>query len=84
MEVSGRKSLPRNVVAGSVWESRMKMDEVKDGIRVFNGVEDHTEEELHSKVDERNEILPTTEPQNQSTTTTRERGERHGKQSQLR
>ncbi|KAL5698922.1 hypothetical protein ACHQM5_029893 [Ranunculus cassubicifolius] len=78
MEVSRRKSLPRNVVAGSVWESRMKMDEVKGGIRVFNGVEDHLEEELHSsKVDERNEILPTTEPQNpqnqSTTTTTRER-----------
>jgi hypothetical protein len=28
------------VVAGSVWESRMKIDEVKGGIKVFNGEEE--------------------------------------------
>ncbi|GMY35637.1 reticulon-like protein B21 [Fagus crenata] len=35
MEVGRRRS----VVAGSVWESRMKIDEVKGGIKVFNGEE---------------------------------------------
>ncbi|KAK9130394.1 hypothetical protein Sjap_010881 [Stephania japonica] len=32
-----RRSAPGNVVAGSVWESRIKLDEVKGGIKVFNG-----------------------------------------------
>ncbi|XP_057514656.1 reticulon-like protein B21 [Actinidia eriantha] len=41
MEVGGRKSTAKGggVVAGSVWESRMKSDEVKGGIKVFNGEE---------------------------------------------
>lgn len=33
------------VVAGSVWESRMKIDEVKGGIKVFNGEVEGGEEE---------------------------------------
>ncbi|KAK2646751.1 hypothetical protein Ddye_021946 [Dipteronia dyeriana] len=38
-EGSGRRrsSIVGGVVAGSVWESRMKSDEVKGGIKVFNG-----------------------------------------------
>ncbi|EHA8586797.1 reticulon-like protein B21 [Cocos nucifera] len=33
-----RRALSRNgVVTGSVWEKRMRMDEVKGGIKVFNG-----------------------------------------------
>ncbi|KAF9596070.1 hypothetical protein IFM89_007123 [Coptis chinensis] len=55
MEVSRRKSGPRNVVAGSVWESRMKMDEVKGGIKVFNGGEKHIEES--NNVDEGGDVL---------------------------
>ncbi|OVA03845.1 Reticulon [Macleaya cordata] len=43
MEVSRRRIAARNVVAGSVWESRMKMDEVKGGIKVFNGEENSEE-----------------------------------------
>ncbi|XP_059635566.1 reticulon-like protein B21 [Cornus florida] len=44
MDVGRRKGATRNgVVAGSVWESRMKVDEVKGGIKVFNG-EDNSEE----------------------------------------
>ncbi|PSS13937.1 Reticulon-like protein [Actinidia chinensis var. chinensis] len=45
MEVGRRRSTGRGggVVAGSVWESRMKSDEVKGGIKVFNG--DETSEE---------------------------------------
>ncbi|XP_042508875.1 reticulon-like protein B21 isoform X2 [Macadamia integrifolia] len=40
MDVIRRRNAARNgVVAGSVWESRMKSDEVKGGIRVFNGEE---------------------------------------------
>ncbi|XP_043702715.1 reticulon-like protein B21 isoform X2 [Telopea speciosissima] len=40
MDVIRRRASPRNgVVAGSVWESRMKSDEVKGGIKVFNGEE---------------------------------------------
>ncbi|KAG6625662.1 reticulon-like protein B21 [Carya illinoinensis] len=34
----------RSVVAGSVWESRMKIDEVRGGIKVFNGEEESSEE----------------------------------------
>ncbi|XP_029118337.1 uncharacterized protein [Elaeis guineensis] len=35
-----RRALARNrVAAGSVWETRMRMDEVKGGIKVFNGDE---------------------------------------------
>ncbi|XP_038978466.1 reticulon-like protein B21 [Phoenix dactylifera] len=35
-----RRALARNrVAAGSVWETRMRMDEVKGGIKVFNGEE---------------------------------------------
>ncbi|KAM4133414.1 hypothetical protein ACJW30_01G326800 [Castanea mollissima] len=35
----------RSVVPGSVWESRMKIDEVKGGIKVFNGEESPADEE---------------------------------------
>lgn len=36
---SRRRSITRNagVASGSVWETRMKMDQVKGGIKVFNG-----------------------------------------------
>ncbi|KAI7990277.1 hypothetical protein LOK49_LG12G00719 [Camellia lanceoleosa] len=45
MEVGRRKRTTRNgVVTGSVWESRMKSDEVKGGIKVFNGEEENSEE----------------------------------------
>ncbi|CAL5341164.1 unnamed protein product [Camellia sinensis] len=45
MEVGKRKRTTRNgVVAGSVWESRMKSDEIKGGIKVFNGEEENSEE----------------------------------------
>lgn len=37
MDVGRRKAGVSAVVSGSVWESRMKMDEVKGGIKVFNG-----------------------------------------------
>ncbi|KGN65248.1 reticulon-like protein B21 isoform X2 [Cucumis sativus] len=39
MDVGRRKVgvSSNSVVSGSVWESRMKMDEVKGGIKVFNG-----------------------------------------------
>ncbi|KAA8535342.1 hypothetical protein F0562_030345 [Nyssa sinensis] len=44
MELGRRKGTTRNgVVAGSVWESRMKIDEVKGGIKVFNGEENSEE-----------------------------------------
>ncbi|XP_027332143.1 reticulon-like protein B21 isoform X2 [Abrus precatorius] len=44
MEVSKRRIGARgSVVAGSVWESRMKSDEVRGGIKVFNA-EDNPEE----------------------------------------
>ncbi|XP_059455709.1 reticulon-like protein B21 [Corylus avellana] len=36
------------VVAGSVWESRMKIDEVKGGIKVFNGEEGEEESSQQS------------------------------------
>ncbi|MCL7041992.1 hypothetical protein MKW94_009819 [Papaver nudicaule] len=46
----------RNVVAGSVWESRMKMDQVKGGIKVFNGDGDQNSEQVadNSSSNERN------------------------------
>ncbi|XP_023515635.1 reticulon-like protein B21 [Cucurbita pepo subsp. pepo] len=38
MDLGRRKTgVSSSVVSGSVWESRMKMDEVKGGIKVFNG-----------------------------------------------
>ncbi|KAK9100225.1 hypothetical protein Scep_023655 [Stephania cephalantha] len=40
-----RRSAPGNVVAGSVWESRIKLDEVKGGIKVFNGEHKSSSEE---------------------------------------
>lgn len=46
MQVNRRTAAGRNgVAAGSVWESRMKIDEVKGGIKVFNGRENPQEEE---------------------------------------
>lgn len=47
MDVGRSKGEARNgVVAGSVWESRMKIDEVKGGIKVFNGEENNEEPEI--------------------------------------
>ncbi|KAJ4952843.1 hypothetical protein NE237_029675 [Protea cynaroides] len=44
MDVIRRRAAARNsVVSGSVWESRMKSDEVKGGIKVFNGEENSEE-----------------------------------------
>ena len=43
MDVVKRRVGTGSVVAGSVWETRMKIDEVKGGIKVFNG-EDGNEE----------------------------------------
>ncbi|KAI3842498.1 hypothetical protein MKW98_032373 [Papaver atlanticum] len=50
MEVSKRRSNggSRNVVACSVWESRMKMDQVKGGIKVFNGDNDQNSEQVNN------------------------------------
>ncbi|XVE53666.1 hypothetical protein DITRI_Ditri03aG0021100 [Diplodiscus trichospermus] len=45
-----RAGVKANVVAGSVWESRIKSDEIKGGIKVFNG---STEEEDGESVDKR-------------------------------
>ncbi|XP_022750239.1 reticulon-like protein B21 isoform X2 [Durio zibethinus] len=41
MDLSGRRraGAKGSVVAGSVWETRMKIDEVKGGIKVFSGEE---------------------------------------------
>ncbi|PIA45831.1 hypothetical protein AQUCO_01600221v1 [Aquilegia coerulea] len=74
MEVGRRKSTPRNVVAGSVWESRMKMDEVKGGFKVFNGEENHSviEESSNNGTDLAPPIEKTLE-ENQSTGVVRER-----------
>ncbi|GKV03312.1 hypothetical protein SLEP1_g15638 [Rubroshorea leprosula] len=36
-----REGVRSSVVAGSVWESRMKSDQVKGGIKVFNGEEEN-------------------------------------------
>ncbi|XAR66768.1 hypothetical protein NMG60_11013099 [Bertholletia excelsa] len=50
MEVGRRRSTARNgVAAGSVWESRMKSDEVKGGFKVFNG-EESSEESSEKKL----------------------------------
>ncbi|KAL5547489.1 hypothetical protein UlMin_002720 [Ulmus minor] len=44
MDVGRRRSgVKSSVVAGSVWESRMKIDEVSGGIKVFNGEESSEE-----------------------------------------
>ncbi|KAI4335560.1 hypothetical protein L6164_014196 [Bauhinia variegata] len=44
MDVGGRRAGGRSsVAAGSVWESRMKSDEVRGGIKVFNGEENSEE-----------------------------------------
>lgn len=43
MDVVKRRVGTGSVVAGSVWESRMKIDEVKGGIKVFNGEESNEE-----------------------------------------
>ncbi|XWS70394.1 hypothetical protein CRYUN_Cryun03dG0044600 [Craigia yunnanensis] len=46
MDLSGgRAGAKSSVVAGSVWETRMKSDEVKGGIKVFNGEENSNTEE---------------------------------------
>ncbi|KAJ4959463.1 hypothetical protein NE237_026574 [Protea cynaroides] len=41
--IRGRTAARNAVIAGSVWESRMKSDEVKGGIKVFNGEENSEE-----------------------------------------
>uniref|UniRef100_A0A2P2K576 Reticulon-like protein n=1 Tax=Rhizophora mucronata TaxID=61149 RepID=A0A2P2K576_RHIMU len=41
--VKRRAGVKTRVAAGSVWESRMKLDEVKGGIKVFNGEENSEE-----------------------------------------
>ncbi|KAI4344274.1 hypothetical protein L6164_011520 [Bauhinia variegata] len=43
MDVGRRTGVRSSVVAGSVWESRMKSDEVRGGIKVFNGDENPEE-----------------------------------------
>ncbi|XP_057969778.1 reticulon-like protein B21 [Malania oleifera] len=54
MDVGRRRGAARNgVVAGSVWESRMKIDEVKGGIKVFNGEENSEGGENEVKVPRR-------------------------------
>ncbi|XP_022728633.1 reticulon-like protein B21 [Durio zibethinus] len=46
MDLSNRRAgANSSVVAGSVWETRMKSDEVKGGIKVFNGEENSNAEE---------------------------------------
>ncbi|CAB4319203.1 unnamed protein product [Prunus armeniaca] len=46
MDVGRRRDGVRSgVVAGSVWESRMKIDEVKGGIKVFNGDQENSEDQ---------------------------------------
>ncbi|KAF9680665.1 hypothetical protein SADUNF_Sadunf06G0145100 [Salix dunnii] len=57
MDVSRKRAgVKTSVVAGSVWESRMKLDEVKGGIRVFNG-EDNVEESRSSDGDSAKKIV---------------------------
>ncbi|KAJ6923686.1 hypothetical protein NC652_017111 [Populus alba x Populus x berolinensis] len=57
MDVSRRRAgVKTSVVAGSVWESRMKLDEVKGGIKVFNG-EDYVEESRSSNGDTAKKIV---------------------------
>uniref|UniRef100_A0A6N2MQS0 Reticulon-like protein n=1 Tax=Salix viminalis TaxID=40686 RepID=A0A6N2MQS0_SALVM len=51
-----RAGVKTSVVAGSVWESRMKLDEVKGGIRVFNG-EDNVEESRSSNGDSAKKVV---------------------------
>ncbi|XP_010275780.1 PREDICTED: reticulon-like protein B21 isoform X2 [Nelumbo nucifera] len=43
IQTARKRTGARKVVAGSVWESRMRSDEFKGGIKVFNG-EENTEE----------------------------------------
>ncbi|KAJ6958242.1 reticulon-like protein B21 [Populus alba x Populus x berolinensis] len=51
MDASRRKAgVKTSVVAGSVWENRMKLDEVQGGIKVFNG-EENVEESRSSNGD---------------------------------
>ncbi|KAJ4840967.1 hypothetical protein Tsubulata_018161 [Turnera subulata] len=48
MDVSRRRTgVKTSVVAGSVWESRMRFDDVKGGIKVFNG-DDNPDENADS------------------------------------
>ncbi|KAL3586445.1 hypothetical protein D5086_013312 [Populus alba] len=57
MDVSRRRAgVKTSVVAGSVWESRMKLDEVKGGIKVFNG-EEYVEESRSSNGDTAKKIV---------------------------
>ncbi|XP_011033437.1 PREDICTED: reticulon-like protein B21 isoform X2 [Populus euphratica] len=57
MDVSRRRAgVKTSVVAGSVWESRMKHDEVKGGIKVFNG-EENVEESRSSNGDTARKIV---------------------------
>ncbi|OMO90912.1 hypothetical protein COLO4_18794 [Corchorus olitorius] len=46
---SSDRRVKTSVVAGSVWETRMKNDEVKGGIKVFNGDDDSNVEENGDK-----------------------------------
>ncbi|KAK6942288.1 Reticulon [Dillenia turbinata] len=58
MEV-GKRSTSRSgvVAAGSVWESRMKIDEFKGGIKVFNGEEtSNNSEQVDAAVDAGKEL----------------------------
>ncbi|BBH08599.1 Reticulon family protein [Prunus dulcis] len=49
MDVGRRRDGVRSgVVAGSVWESRMKIDEVKGGIKVFNGDQENSEDQSNT------------------------------------
>ncbi|CAB4288838.1 unnamed protein product [Prunus armeniaca] len=49
MDVGRRRDGVRSgVVAGSVWESRMKIDEVKGGIKVFNGDQENSEDQSNA------------------------------------
>lgn len=45
---SRRDGVRSGVVAGSVWESRMKIDEVKGGIKVFNGDQENSEDQSNT------------------------------------
>ncbi|KAG9456307.1 hypothetical protein H6P81_000815 [Aristolochia fimbriata] len=56
MQVGRRRGGTRNgIVAGSVWESRMKLDEVKGGIKVFHGGEGKEEEGPSRRLWKRNQ-----------------------------
>ncbi|XP_068648123.1 reticulon-like protein B21 [Aristolochia californica] len=50
----GRGGIKNGVVTGSVWESRMKLDEVKGGIKVFHGGEAKEEEGVGRRLLKRN------------------------------